>query len=170
MSTYHFMPATVDGQQKVVSDKLTRHIAQTDRKRRHTDGRAAQRLSKRAVYAATAALCNEALRQLHELVNDRTDGVFLNFDTVTWRLLVPVPWGWRHCHLYGLRRTEADVLRAIMHKRSVTVTPPPLFTYDAGKWYLNAADYRTTRDAAKYLDEYAITLEEVVQTVRELGA
>ena len=157
-------------QRRTVSDKLARHIAQTDRHRRQADAQAARQLSRKALYTATATLCNEALRMLHELINERIDGHFVNFDQRTWRILVPMPTGWRHCGLYGLRRAEADVLRFIMLERSRQKDPAPLYVFDNGKWYLNAADYRGTKAAAQYLVDYPITAEIVVMAMRKMGA
>lgn len=124
----------------------------------------AQSLTRAGVAAAHAELCNAALQQLAQLAYQTdTDGRPANVD-LDGRLLVPAPWGKSGYQKWGLRRREADVLRAVLMARQ---TPQqgravPLFTYgeDTRAWYVNVQDYPTEAHAMAYIRQFGITSRE----------
>lgn len=118
----------------------------------------AKRLSRRGHIQARCELANEATSKLIDLCYQRdTDGVACNVDRRTGRLLVPAPWGrLGHAH-YGLRRSEAVILRAYMFTLE-DGGQPPLFSYDRldRGWYLNNLDYRAYDQAVAYWRKHQI--------------
>ena len=124
----------------------------------------AESLSRAGLAAAHAELCTAALQRVVELafIVD-TDGRPANVD-LDGRLLVPLPWGKSGYLKWGLRRREADVLRAILQARQVPQQgrPVPLFTYgeDTRAWYLNVADYPTEAHAMAYVRQFGIVSRE----------
>ena len=124
----------------------------------------AQSLSRAGLASARAELCTAALQKVVELafVVD-TDGRYANVD-LDGRLLFALPFGKSGHKLWGLRRREADVLRAILQARQVPQQgrPVPLFTYgeDTRAWYLNVADYPTEAHAMAYVRQFGIVSRE----------
>jgi hypothetical protein len=117
--------------------------------------------------AARVELVNEALSRCTELLYVVDGGALVNVDRVTFRLLIPAPWGSAGWKYYGLRKQgEGRALRCILWRRQATFKAgqvrPPLFTYDpdARAWYLNYGDYGTLEAAGWYLKRAAITLSE----------
>lgn len=116
--------------------------------------------------AARVELVNEALCRLTQLVYEPdSDGDFANICSVTWRLLIPAPWGSAGWQVWGLRFWEAKVLRFILQSRQMSHKAgqrPPLFTYDntARTWHANIADYDTLEAAGLWLRWSAISLKE----------
>jgi hypothetical protein len=116
--------------------------------------------------AARVELVSEALSRLTELLYQcDSDGVPANIDAVTYRLLIPAPWGSRGWRLWGLRSWEAETLRRILRERQNSWTAgqrPPLYTYDDGArtWHLNAQDYPTLQAAHWWLTKSPITIKE----------
>lgn len=157
-------------------DTLQRSRAtQEAQPQRHTLPRfadVAQSLSKAGVASAKAELCTAALQRVVELAFQvDTDGRYANVD-LDGRLLFALPFGKSGHKLWGLRRREADTLRAILQARQ---TPQPgravpLFTYgeDTRSWYLNVADYGTEAQAIAYVRQYGITSREYKQALERL--
>ena len=108
---------------------------------------AAEQLNLAGRLAERVELVNEVLCSLATLLYlPDSDGRPANVDSVTFRLLVPAPWGSRGWRRWGLRAHEAETLRCVLldRQRSYrTGQRPPLFTYDADSrsWYLNVGDY-----------------------------
>lgn len=107
---------------------------------------------------------NEALARMAELCYTKdADGAFCNVDPVTYRLIVPAPWGRSGWRQWGLRRHEAETMRRILLTRQAQGSGrPPLFTYDKDgrSWHLNIFDYETHDWALYWLKGAAITLPE----------
>jgi hypothetical protein len=121
----------------------------------------AANLSRAGVLAARVELINEALCRLAELAYELdTDGTLANVDSVTYRLLIPAPWGRSGYIRWGLRQHEATTLRAILRTRQASPSRPPLFTFDAQSWYVNMYDYNTLQTAQWWLQKSPITLKE----------
>ena len=124
----------------------------------------AEGLSKAGLAAAHAELCTAALQRLAELAYTiDTDGRLCNMD-VDGRLLVPAPFGKAGHQKWGLRRREAEILRAILVARQ---TPQqgralPLFVYDSVSraWYVNVQDYPSELHAMGYIRQCPITSRE----------
>lgn len=122
-------------------------------------GNAAEALSRRDQMKARAELCNEAVGALIRLCYEAdTDGFAANVDTVTGRILIPLPWGERGYQKYSLRSTEQRVLRRYMldlqnHKPAGA----PVFTYDptSRSWYLNFYDH-SGAGAVAYWGKWAL--------------
>ncbi len=131
----------------------------------------AENLSRLAKAKATAELANEALHAVTVLAYETlSDGTPVNVDPVTGDLLIVAPWSSKRYHEYGLRRSEADVLRAyLLHLQAMAAkgqTPlPPLFTFDevGRRWAVNRADYPTFEAAEQWLARYQLTPEAWLQ-------
>ena len=122
-------------------------------------GNAAATLTRRGRAKASAELCNEAVGVLIRLCYEAdTDGSPVNVDTVTARILIPLPWGERGHRRYGLRSTEQRALRRYMFDLQSGKTAP-LFSYESDErsWYLNPWDYSTSAAALAYWEKYGMT-------------
>lgn len=156
------------GATREAKETLQRSQATLDAQpQRHTLPRfadVAQSLTRTGVAAAHAELCTAALQRVVELAFQvDTDGRYANVD-IDGRLLFALPFGKSGHQKWGLRRREADTLRAILQARQ---TPQPgralpLFTYgaDTRSWYLNVVDYGTEAQAMAYVRQFGITSRE----------
>lgn len=120
---------------------------------RKARGRAADvslSLSRTGAAQATAELLNEAVNKLIAMLYQvDSDGVRANVD-VDGRIEIPCPWGSAGRPRYGLRRTEGDTLRKYVQFLAEQRRPTPLFTFDAGRWWLNVFDYPDREKALQY--------------------
>ena len=123
-------------------------------------------LSRLAKAKMRAELCNEALSALIALAYETyADGTPANVDPKTGDLWIIVPWSSKNYATYGLKRTEADILRAYMLRLGKMAIRggvlPPVFTYDptSRNWALNRADYPTLEAAMTWLKRYQLTPE-----------
>ena len=131
----------------------------------------AESLSRLARAKAMAELTNEALHAVTVLAYETlSDGTPVNVDPVTGDFLIPTPWSSKRYREYGLRRSEADVLRAYLLKlqalaRKGKTELPPLFIFDAvgRRWAVNQADYPTFEAAERWLARYQFTPEAWLQ-------
>ncbi len=131
----------------------------------------AESLSRLAKAKAASELANEALHAVTALAYETLrDGTPVNVDPVTGDLLIVAPWSSKRYQEYGLRRSEADVLRAYLLQLQVMAakgkTPlPPLFTFDdvSRRWAVNRADYPTFEAAERWLARYQLTPEAWLQ-------
>lgn len=123
----------------------------------------AQSLSKAGELAARVEAINEALTAFTSLLYQAdTDGSFANVDAVTYRILVPCPFGSSGWRKWGLRAWEAGELRQFLAKRcTMSDKRPALFDYNAESrtWHLNVADYGTFEAAAHYLKREPMTIK-----------
>lgn len=111
----------------------------------------AHELSRGGSMKAAAELVNEAVTKLIELAYERDDTGLCNVDSTGVFVRFPVPWG-RSYMRYGLRSTEAAVLRLHVNRLMSTATPPPLWTYDdiTRRWGVNLWDYPKLSQALAY--------------------
>lgn len=124
---------------------------------------AAQELSRAGDMQARVELANEALAAFVAILYEAdTDQRAANIDPVTWRLLVPAPWGSGGWRRWGLRNWEAKTLRKILQIRCEARRHPSLFDYndEALTWHLCADTYPTLADALGYLKAHPVTLAE----------
>ena len=124
---------------------------------------AADELSRAGSLALHVELANEALTKFTLMLYQREqDGGWANIDTRTHRLLVPAPWGSAGWRVWGLRKWEGAVLRAIMLDRVNDTRRPCLFDYngEARLWHLNVTAYGVIEAAQHYLQRSPITLAE----------
>lgn len=124
---------------------------------------AAQALSRAGDMQLRVELANEALMALTAILYDSdSDGKPANIDPVTWRLLIPAPWGRAGWRRWGLRAWEADTLRAVLRVRSEMRRHTNLFDYNdpMRSWHVNVTDYPTVTAALTYLKTQPITLAE----------
>jgi hypothetical protein len=171
---------TVSTVKRETEDALQRsHRALDVQPGRHTAQRfadVAQSLSRAGVALAHAETCTAALQRVVELAYQvDTDSRRCNVD-IDGRLLFALPWGKSGYKRWGLRRREADTLRAILLARQ---TPQqgravPLFVYDTGTraWYVNTQDYVCHAEAQAYLSKCGITSREYkahLERVQALG-
>lgn len=113
-------------------------------------------LTRRGAAAATAELLNEAtFKAIKMLYETDFDGIPANVDG-NGKILIPLPWGSVGRPLYGLRRTEGDTLRRYLQFLAGQRRPIPLFTFDAGRWWLNVWDYTSADKALGYWRTVAI--------------
>lgn len=149
-------------------DTLPRELARTevvsankDQVERFAPLRAiAQNLSRRGQAAAKVELLNHCLTAATDLCLEcDEDGRPANVDSITGAVLVPLPWGEGGYRRWGLRITEARILRHILRQRA-NHDRPPLFDYDAGarRWMIDTTWRRRT--AAAYLAARPVTLAE----------
>jgi hypothetical protein len=108
-------------------------------------------------------LANEALAALCVVLYQAdADGRTPNLDRLTWRLLVPAPWGRGGWKRWGLRAWEADCLRGILMIRCEMIRHQNLFDYNAAgqTWHIDLKTFPTLETAMQYLKRYPITLDE----------
>ena len=124
---------------------------------------AAEALNLAGRMAAHVELANEALTRFALLlyVQD-TDNHWANIDGRTGRVLLPAPWGSDGWKRWGLRKWEAETMRAIMLARVADHKRPALFDYSplTRSWFLNAADYPNVEACNHYLKRAAVTIAE----------
>jgi hypothetical protein len=123
----------------------------------------AQELSRAGTMQLRVELMNEAIAALVVVLYEADgDGRPANIDRVTWRLLVPAPWGRGGWKRWGLRRWEAEALRNILRVRTEMRRHVNLFDYneEARTWHINRGDYPTLESAIAYLKVNQITLAE----------
>lgn len=123
----------------------------------------AQTLSKAGELAARVEAINEALTAFTALLYQAdTDGSFANVDGITYRILVPAPFGSSGWRKWGLRSWEAGELRRFLAQRcTITDKRPALFDYNSESrtWHLNVSDYSTFEAATYYLKREPMTVK-----------
>ncbi|MBI1294299.1 hypothetical protein GC175_04995 [bacterium] len=151
-------------QPEIATAKVLRHA----RKRAQS---VAATLTRKGAAAASAELINESVNVLIALCYE-TDGNLgrVNVDG-DGKLLVPSPWGRNGRYRFGLRVTEADVLRLHCYRLQEVSTPAPLFTYDPSvrSWFLNVFDYAEYAQAVSYWKKAGMdagTYRTLAETVR----
>ncbi len=164
LHTFHSRKADIRRESMSIQRKMQQRIQKK-----------ADELSRLARARASAELANEALHAVIRLAYETlADGSPVNVDSVTGDLLIPAPWSSRNYHLYGLRRSESDVLRGYMLRLQELAArgkaAPPLFTYDAvsHRWTLNRVDYPTLQVAETWLTRHQLTGEVWLKWMRHL--
>ena len=123
----------------------------------------AQELSRAGDMQLRVELANEALAALCVILYQTdTDGRAANIDRVTWRLLVPAPWGRGGWRRWGLRRWESEALRNILRVRTEMRRHVNLFDYneEGRTWHVNRGAYPSLEAALAYLKKHPISLSE----------
>lgn len=112
---------------------------------------AAEQQTAAARAAATAALLNSVLLRFTAAVYEPAPGDTrpAGVDWQDWRLLLPAPWANAHYARWGLRRTEALVLREYLKAWQLRprVAPLYVFDWDSLRWRCNLQDYPTFAQA-----------------------
>lgn len=126
---------------------------------------AAEALSRRNVDAAIVELFAEACQRLTQLAYERDDdGAWSNIDPVTWRLLIPAPWGRAGHRSWGITSTESVVLREMIQCRQPQTDhrPPGLWLYDRTRrcWRINLYDFDTLADGLRYWQRWPLGIGE----------
>lgn len=124
---------------------------------------AAQELSRAGDVQMRVEMANEALAAFVAILyHVDSDGVPANIDPVTWRVLIPAPWGSSGWRRWGLRHWEARTLRNILQIRCEARKHKSLFDYNGEtlSWHLAARDYPTAAAALGYLKASPVTLAE----------
>jgi hypothetical protein len=145
--------------------KLERKAAiSTAAPERHTViQRVAEALSRRNADAAIVELFSEAVQRLTQLAYERDDdGAWSNIDAVTWRLLIPAPWGRAGHRSWGITSTESVVLREMIFSRQAQEDGrgPGLWLYDRARraWRLNLFDYDQPADGLRYWQRWPLSV------------
>lgn len=124
---------------------------------------AADRLSQAGVLRAHLDAMLEAMAALVSILYDADeDGMPANYDYVTRRILIVLPWGdsgWQQWG--GLRKWEAIIMRKILIARvKEPRRRPPLFDYGNRQWFLNTRDYPNAKAALEWLRKEGPSLAE----------
>ena len=123
----------------------------------------AQSLSRAGEMAARVEAINEALTAFTSLLYQAdTDGGFANVDSITYRILIPAPFGSSGWRKWGLRSWEAGELRQFLaHRCQMKDKRPFLFDYNSESrtWHLNAHDYPSFEAASHYLKREPMTVK-----------
>lgn len=131
--------------------------AQHTARRTSAIAEAAASLSRRNVATARTELANEALRKLIELCYEELEGELVNVDAHTQRILVPMPWGRLGSRSWGLRNSEAVILRSIMLARLASQRNlPELWQYDpiARSWLCDIRSYGSVQSALRWFKNH----------------
>ena len=123
----------------------------------------AGKLSRLTRAKASCEVIGEAVNALISLCYETyPNGIPANVDAVTGDLLISTPWSSRNYRRFGLKRTEADILRRFMFDAIAAAKKgklAPLFIYDpdARSWALNRADFPTYESAVAWWKRWALT-------------
>jgi hypothetical protein len=106
-------------------------------------GAVAESLSRAADEQVRVEIVNEALLAATTLCYQTIDGIPVNIDRRTGKVLVKLPWGRSGWNVWGLRYWEIVVLNGIVRVRTPMRRPVPLFDYNefGARWFLNVTDY-----------------------------
>ena len=142
-------------------------ISQAAPERHSAIRKAAESLSRRNADSAVVELFSEAMQRLTLLAYEQDEAGYLHIDAVTWRLLIPAPWGRSGHKKWKITRTESVVLREILQQRQAQTdhTPPGLWLYDRTRrsWRLNLFDYDLVGDGQQYWQRWPLTVQEYRQ-------
>ena len=145
------------------NDLLTRAVgighATVDTYVRQREQIAADALNRLTIEGRYVVACQDALLRLAELCYVQVGSRYVNIDSLTWRILIPLPWSRRSCQLYGLREWEARNLGSVVMARQEG-RGPALLLFGDSRWYVNVADYPTIERAIDYLDKRRLTVDE----------
>jgi hypothetical protein len=126
---------------------------------------AAETLNRRNADAAIVELFSEAMQRLTLLAYERDEAGYCNIDPITWRLLLPAPFGRAGHKRWGITRAESDVLRDMLRERQAQTDhrPPGLWLYDRTRrcWRLNLFDFDTPADGQAYWQRWPLSVGEL---------
>lgn len=119
---------------------------------------AAASLSRRNVDLATVELMNEALSRLVMLLYETDSGGMVNVDSLTGKLLIPAPFGKNGHKQWGLKPSEANLLRHILF--GWQEQPPALLYYEWTRhsWFLDLAQFGSVGIAKAWLRSHQISV------------
>jgi hypothetical protein len=119
---------------------------------------AAAALSRRNVDAAVCELLNEALSRLVLLLYETDAGGLANIDSLTGRVLIPLPWGKNGHARWGIRPSEANVLRDILF--GWQEQPPALIFYEWTRhsWFVDLDAFGSAGIARAWLRAHQVTV------------
>lgn len=123
---------------------------------------ATESLSRAVLFRAHCEVLNEAIMRYVELCYELDSAErWVNIDR-TGMVLRPAPWGRLGQRAWGLRRTEANVLRAMMQShvaRHDKGREPALFLYGENRrWYVNLVDFPSERAAMDWARSHQVTV------------
>lgn len=118
----------------------------------------AEKMSLANVDAAICELFNEALARLMQLAYERDAGGYCNMDSTTGKLLIPLPWGRNGAGKWGLKPTEANILRQVLFDWQEQ--GEALFLYDRTRksWFVNLRDHANIHLAKGWLTRNQVTV------------
>lgn len=159
-------------EQMVDRSATIRTIADPGKAVKQRIAKSADELNRAGELAKQLSVANEAIYKITELIYaPDTDGYFCNVDPKTGMIAIGQPWG-RHGHKsYGLRQTEAILIRMVMLGRQKQLermpaaernTYPQLYYYspDWRRWFANLDAYPTYERALEWLKNGPLTLQE----------
>lgn len=120
----------------------------------------ADELSNKARVEGMLAVANEALARLAVKLYETVEYIPVNVDSRTYKILIPVPWGDSGYHAWGLRSTEARVIRWILMARCKRAPDQALYTFRDRYWYVNGDTYPSAAAALDYLKSNPINMRE----------
>lgn len=126
---------------------------------RHATLRAvAETISLKNVDQSICELFNEALARLVLLVYETDAGGLCNIDVTTGRILIPLPFGRLGHAKWGLRPSEANILRQVLFDWQYP--GPALFLYDKTRraWFVNLYDYGDVDAAKVWLGKHQVSI------------
>jgi hypothetical protein len=119
---------------------------------------AAENLSRHNVDAATCEVLNEALARLIQLAYTVDTGGLCNVDGATGRFLIPLPFGRNGAAQWGIRPSEANILRQILFDWQTE--PPALLMYERSRraWFVNLTEFGGVGIAKAWLRSHQISV------------
>ena len=124
---------------------------------------AAEALSRANLHRAHCEVINEALQRFTQMAYEQDySGRWVNIDT-TGSLLIPAPWARHGGYRWGLRRSESDVLRALLavyqqqHDRAKGAALY-LYAAEARRWYANLSEFADQPAAMAWVQAHQVTL------------
>lgn len=120
----------------------------------------ADQISNKARVEGELAVANEALNKLAIVLYETVDLIPINVDSRTYKIQIAIPWGDSGYHHWGLRSTEARIVRWILMARYRRNPDQALFHFKDRYWYLNANAYASAAQAVDYLKSNPISMRE----------
>jgi hypothetical protein len=138
-------------------EKIRRKLAKKNRED-------AMRINRAAYMKSIATKLNAALELFLDNAYIKTSAGWMNIDPDTNMVKIPVPWSAKNYKLYGLTRGQADILK--LYIQDLSVDPENILGYDmeSCRWFINRKQYRSHREAMRWLSENLMTVE-IVQVI-----
>jgi hypothetical protein len=124
---------------------------------------AAESLSRANIHRAHCEILNEAITRCTVMLYERDNtGRWVNIDR-SGQALIALPWGRAGQREWGLRRSEADALRALLfawQQRHDKRRESALYLYGASerRWWLNLADYADEASGLGWVRSHPVTV------------
>jgi hypothetical protein len=133
-------------------------ISNADPERHTTLRQAADHLSRQNVDTATCEVLNEALSRLVLLAYQTDAGGLCNIDGATGRFLIPLPFGRNGAAQWGIRPSEANILRQILFDWQTE--PPALLFYERSRraWFVDLSAFGSIGIAKAWIRSHQITV------------